>query len=471
MEEDFSKRADWKRWLKPVAIIIGFVCLGLVLYCGYLAFRIEKRFSGRRWSIPSRVFSDTTILYPGLNVNRALFDEKLHHMGYREVNHWPERKGERRTSASGMELFLHDLKTPSLSREGFPVRLAFWQSRIESITRLDNGESMPILELEPEETMLFFGPEREQRHLISIDQIPEHLIHAVLAAEDKRFYTHHGLDPRGILRAFYTNIRHGAIRQGGSTITQQLAKCYFLTPKRTLSRKLMARIFSCVIVVVPTGLAAADEQSGVKGDPEGWEQVDINGDGFIDANEAQVIADNATRQQAASVKPITARQIFDFMDTNRDGKISKAEWAALIAFQVNSQKAGSKERKAAERIVSAMDANKDGKISKGEVSALFKPYFEQIDTNGDGFIDANEAWGMAYTANSQRLQGPVTAEQIVGYMDKNGDGKISKDEASEELKPHFEQIDANKDGVIDIKEAQMMADYVNDLEGQVTAEQ
>ncbi len=233
------------------------------------------------------------------------------------------------------------------------------------------------------------------------------------------------------------------------------------TPNRTLSRKLMACVLSCVIVVVPVGLAAADKQSGVKGAPEGWEQVDTNGDGFIDAKEAQVMADYATNQQAASVKPITAEQILGFMDTNRDGKISKDEWAAMAAFQANSQRAGTKERMAAEKIVSSMDPNLDGKISKDEISTVMKPYFEQIDTNGDGFIDAKEAWGMAYYANSQQVQGPVTAEQIVGYLDKNGDGKISMDEASAELKPYFEQFDANKDGVIDVKEAQVMADYVN----------
>jgi hypothetical protein len=65
--------------------------------------------------------------------------------------------------------------------------------------------------------------------------------------------------------------------------------------------------------------------------------------------------------------------------------------------------------------------------------------YEEIDTNGDGFIDAKEAWGMAYYANSQQVQGLVTAEQIVAYLDKNGDGKISKDEASAELKPHFDK--------------------------------
>ena len=233
------------------------------------------------------------------------------------------------------------------------------------------------------------------------------------------------------------------------------------TSNRVHSPRLMACVLSCATVVLPVGLGSATEQTLVKKAPEGFEEIDTNGDGFIDLKEAKVMADYATSQQAASVKPITGEQILAFMDTNRDGKISKDELAAAVGFQANSQQAGTKERKAAEKIVRSMDANRDGKISKDEISAVMKPYFEQIDTNGDGFIDAKEAWGMAYYANSQQVQGPITAEQIVGYLDKNGDGKISKDEASAELKPHFEQIDTNKDGVIDVKEAQVMADYVN----------
>jgi penicillin-binding protein 1B len=95
--------------------------------------------------------------------------------------------------------------------------------------------------------MQFFGPERERRHLISIEQVPENLVLAVLAAEDHRFFQHHGVDLRGILRALMTNLRHGAIRQGGSTLTQQLAKNYFLTPARTLTRKLKEALLAVII--------------------------------------------------------------------------------------------------------------------------------------------------------------------------------------------------------------------------------
>ncbi|HUT73052.1 MAG TPA: PBP1A family penicillin-binding protein [Desulfatiglandales bacterium] len=250
MKRAYSKKPLWKPILAGGILFLVVIGLGVLLYCWHLSVQIEKRFSARRWSIPSKVFSDITLLYPGQTVNPVLFHEKLHRLGYREVTRFTQHEGELRIVGSAVELFLHDLQTPSLRREGFPVRILLSQNQIESIIRLDNGMSLPILELEPEEIMLFFGTEREQRQLISIDQAPRQLIHAVLAAEDGRFYQHHGVDLRGVLRALYTNLRHGTIRQGGSTITQQLAKNYFLTPERTLSRKFKELLMSLTMEVM-----------------------------------------------------------------------------------------------------------------------------------------------------------------------------------------------------------------------------
>lgn len=241
------RKKKWRRWLGFAAASCFLAAVSLLLYCWSLSVQIDKRFSGRRWSIPSKVYSDTTILFPGQEINPSLFHEKLRRLGYREVSHPPARKGEMQVSASEIRLCLNDLNVPGREREGFPATLRMWRGRIESIIRADTSESVPILELEPEEITLFFGSERERRRLVSIDQVPQHLVYAVMAAEDRRFYEHHGLDPRGIARAFLTNMRHGEIRQGGSTITQQLAKCYFLTPKRTISRKFTELIMSLLI--------------------------------------------------------------------------------------------------------------------------------------------------------------------------------------------------------------------------------
>ena len=246
-----AKKFGWKLFRIAVTGVIVFA-VGLVLYCWSLSAQIEKRFSGRRWSIPSKVFSDITVLYPGQTINQELFLSKLYRLGYRKVSHKPKQKGEFCASGADMDLFLHDLKVPSQTREGFPVQIKFSQNFITVIGRLDTGEPVPVLELEPEEIMSFFSPERERRQLVSITQVPRHLIYAVIAAEDIRFYQHHGLDPRGILRALYTNLRHLALRQGGSTITQQLAKSYFLTPERTLSRKLKELLMAITIEIMYT---------------------------------------------------------------------------------------------------------------------------------------------------------------------------------------------------------------------------
>src|SRR5882724_9964297 len=73
---------------------------------------------------------------------------------------------------------------------------------------------------------------------VAIDQLPEDLIHAVIAIEDRRYFAHHGIDPRGILRAAWHDLRHEGSPQGASTITQQLVRMSYLSPERTLRRKL-----------------------------------------------------------------------------------------------------------------------------------------------------------------------------------------------------------------------------------------
>ncbi len=227
----------FKKLAKVLTALFILTLMGAGIYGWYLSAKVAERFSSRRWSLPSKVYTDTMLLYPGQRLDVTAFVKKLKRIGYREGVVHPARKGQLQRTRSGLHIYLLDLETPWKKREGFPVSIQFSRDTIAAMTRIDTGASLPLLEIDPEEIMLFFGPERERRRLVSITQVPEHLIHAVLAAEDNRFYQHWGVDPRGILRAMWTNLRSGRIRQGGSTITQQLAKNYFLTPDRTFKRK------------------------------------------------------------------------------------------------------------------------------------------------------------------------------------------------------------------------------------------
>jgi len=228
-----------------VALLITLVCLGA--YSWFLSYKVTERFSARRWRMPSKVYSDTMVLYTGQRLDVDDLFKKLMRIGYRERNTAPVRPGEFQINPNSLNVFLHDLETPWEKRAGFLASVRFSEDQILSMTRQNDGEALPILEIDPEEITLFFGPERERRLLVSVEQVPEHFIQALLAAEDSRFYQHWGVDPRGILRAMVTNIRHGRIRQGASTITQQLAKNYFLTADRSWGRKFQELLLAFII--------------------------------------------------------------------------------------------------------------------------------------------------------------------------------------------------------------------------------
>ncbi|TMA11383.1 MAG: penicillin-binding protein, partial [Deltaproteobacteria bacterium] len=96
-----------------------------------------------------------------------------------------------------------------------------------------DGEGVPIGE--------FY---HQRRVVVPLDRIPEHVIQAFLAAEDTRFFKHKGVDFFAVFRALISNLRRGEIRQGGSTLTQQLVRAFFLTPERTWTRKIREAILA-----------------------------------------------------------------------------------------------------------------------------------------------------------------------------------------------------------------------------------
>ncbi|MEX1347888.1 MAG: hypothetical protein AB1Z31_09180, partial [Desulfobacterales bacterium] len=133
--------------IKKILIFGSFVVLmaliGVAIYGWHLSGKVEKRFSSRRWSIPSKVFSDTLLLYPGQHIDRTHFQEKLKRLGYRNVSGLPKKKGDMQITGKGARVFLNDLKTPWKKRAGFPVNIQFDPNAIKSIARQDNGKSIP----------------------------------------------------------------------------------------------------------------------------------------------------------------------------------------------------------------------------------------------------------------------------------------------------------------------------------------
>ena len=201
---------------------------------------LVQRFSGRRWEIPSKIYSDSFTLYAGSEVSPLGLLERLDRLDYRRIDGDVAHAGEYRYQPGQrrLDVFLHNFNYPSATIHGFPARIDLEGAKVASITRLDVAQAIDSIELEPQTLAGIYDQAAEERRVVKIGEVPKILVQSVLAAEDKRFFEHHGIDARGVFRALFANLKSGRVVQGGSTLTQQLIKNFFLTGSRTMKRKI-----------------------------------------------------------------------------------------------------------------------------------------------------------------------------------------------------------------------------------------
>src|SRR5262245_54775889 len=173
-------------------------------------------------------------LAPGTHVQRIGLAGTLSRLGYTETRATPSSPGQFRRVGSNWELVPRGIEEGG-SKTGL-VRLHVVDEHIQRVTRA--GQEIADLALEPEVLASALDRPGEDHRPVRLDEVPRILIDAVLAAEDHRFFEHGGLDPRALVRAAWANLRAGRVKEGGSTITQQLVKVRLLSPRRTYFRKL-----------------------------------------------------------------------------------------------------------------------------------------------------------------------------------------------------------------------------------------
>jgi penicillin-binding protein 1B len=209
---------------------------------------VVARFAGPHFRVPSRVFSAPTILYPGLNYQLVDLRGTFERLGYRQANETRDLAPGRFVWGRGrVRIHLRAFEHPSRPEPARDVVLRLSRKTIEEIRELPRGREVGAVLLEPEQIGAYYGPDREQRDLVTLDDVPDYLVDAILAVEDQRFQTHPGIDVKRIVGALLANLRAGSIRQGGSTLTQQLVKNFFLTPERTLKRKLQEALMALLV--------------------------------------------------------------------------------------------------------------------------------------------------------------------------------------------------------------------------------
>jgi penicillin-binding protein 1B len=209
---------------------------------------VTARFGGQRFEVPSRVYTAPAILYPGLDWKLVDLEGTLKRLGYRRASSVRNLEpGQYVWGSSRVRIHLRAFEHPSRPEPARDVVLRLTRNTIEEIRTLPTNREAGALLLEPEQIGAYYGIHREQRELLRLDEVPQHMIDAVLAVEDQRFETHPGIDWRRIAGAFVANLRAGSIQQGGSTLTQQLVKNFFLTPERTLRRKAQEAVMALLV--------------------------------------------------------------------------------------------------------------------------------------------------------------------------------------------------------------------------------
>jgi penicillin-binding protein 1B len=221
-------------------VILGSVLLLFVVATSVFAYYyvkfgklIDERLSGQIYQNTSRVFSAPGHIYTGQILHPGDLATYLLHAGYQE-GELQGTPGEFKVKGSTVEI---RPSKDSYFHGGNALRVDFSGTAVTRISQLNDGLQRDFAEIEPEVITNLFDSTREKRRVVRFEDLPKNMVDAVLAAEDKRFFEHGGLDIVRVFGAALADLRRGQKAQGASTIDMQVARSFFFTTKREWRRK------------------------------------------------------------------------------------------------------------------------------------------------------------------------------------------------------------------------------------------
>lgn len=245
-----AKKSGNRGWLKilwGIAWKAGLALAALLLFVGiYLDSVVKQRFEGQLFDLPTVVYARVLDLSPGTAVSLTQVKNELDVLNYRKVNS-PRHPGEYSSSSTKIEMIRRPFEFVDGPEADRHVMLHFNGNELTRIQSLERKGDMGYLRVEPKMLGMLEKSNDEQRLFLKRNQFPEVMVDALLVTEDRNFYQHDGVSPLAIARAMVVNVKAGRTVQGGSTLTQQLAKNLFLSSERTLWRKVREAYIALIL--------------------------------------------------------------------------------------------------------------------------------------------------------------------------------------------------------------------------------
>jgi penicillin-binding protein 1B len=253
-ESPFEEMSPARRRLVIAGLVTAaLLFLGGFAVAGYL-WKISRRFPAAPYPQPSRLYGTATPLVAGEVLSAADMVAQLNLTGYRDTGQPTGgaadslAPGAWRQTGDRVAVHLRRFATPDgPAAGGRIVEVDFKGDRVTAVR--EAGKPVRAATLEPPLLASYYGRKVEERRPVTLDELPDPVVKAVLAAEDSGFYLHPGVSPSGMARALWVDLKGGEMEQGGSTITQQLVKNVYLSNRRTLSRKAKEAMIAMVLEV------------------------------------------------------------------------------------------------------------------------------------------------------------------------------------------------------------------------------
>ena len=242
MTRSRSPRSRNKRRSSASHPLLGWVVklglVGLVVLAGfaiYLDAVVQEKFSGKRWTVPAKVYARPLELFVGQKLTKTDFLTELDALGYRRES---AASGPGAAAVAGNDVQLHTrgFQFYEGTEPARRINVRFSGAYVAGLSQ-GAGGNLAVARLEPLLVGGLYPAHHEDRILLKLDQVPPYLVETLVAIEDREFFNHYGVSLKSIARAFWINATAGQLRQGGSTLTQQLVKNFYLTNERSLTRK------------------------------------------------------------------------------------------------------------------------------------------------------------------------------------------------------------------------------------------